>query len=124
MEEKDFEVRLGKLSHDIEQLDAKIDDKISSVEEKLKRDIMEANLTGLRDISQIYITIASLSEATSSEKYKRAYFEIAKLIDEYMEELDKVSADEFDQRHPSVKEDINRITRTVGVGNIWRRPKD
>ena len=37
MEEQDFEARLAKLVHDIEQLDAKIDDKISSLREIKQR---------------------------------------------------------------------------------------
>ena len=118
MEEKDFEAKLTKLSHDIEQLDAKIDDKISSLKEESRRKILGLTLAQIRDTSQSYINILR-SNPAFSETCGRVHIEIGKLADEYIDQLYKVSVDEFEQGHPSFKKDINRISRAAGLGDIW-----
>ena len=37
MEQENFDAKLAKLSHDTEQLDARIEDRISSLREELRR---------------------------------------------------------------------------------------
>lgn len=51
MEERDFDARLAKLSHNIDQLDAKLDDDISSLREELRKGILGAYLMQIRDAS-------------------------------------------------------------------------
>jgi len=94
MEEENFDAKLAKLSHDIEQLDAKIDDKVSLLRKELKKEILEAGLAYIRDTSLIDISLMQASSQVS----KRVYNEIAKLSRECLETLDKISADEFEQK--------------------------
>ena len=115
MEEENFNTKLVKLAHDIEQLDAKIDDKISSLREELKKEILGAGLAYIRDTSLVDI---SLKQA-SSQVSKRVYGEIVKLSRECLETLDKISADEFEEELNKLKHDINRITRAAGLGEFW-----
>ncbi len=124
MEEKDFEAKLIKLSHDIDQLDAKIDDKFSSLEEKLTKKALITELALLRDVSEIALAIFKVAKAASPQKCNTAYEEVGKLIGECLNELSEISAGEFRQRHPSIKKDVNRITRSAGIGNIWGEPTD
>ena len=124
MEEQDFGAMLIKLTHDYEQLSAKIDDRISSLREELKKGIVEANLTQIRDASLIALHIRKAYAPDLSEACDRASNEIGNLSKEYVEELSKVSPDEFGERHPSFKGDINRIARSAGLKEIWGRLKD
>jgi hypothetical protein len=57
MEQENFDAKLAKLSHDIEQLDAKIEDRISSLREELRRLILGAYLIQIRDASVTYVDI-------------------------------------------------------------------
>jgi Skp family chaperone for outer membrane proteins len=119
MEEKDFEARLTKLSHDIEQLDAKIDDKISSLREELRRWILTAYFLEVRDVSNTYLDIGAAFNPNVSEVCKRARTEVEEVAKEYLDLVDKVSADEFQKNLGKFKKDINRITRSAGLTDFW-----
>ena len=119
MEEKDFDARLAKLSHDIDQLDAKLDDKISSVREELQKWILGAYLAHIRDTSTVYIDMMITLAPALSTAAKRARDEVIKLSSEYFEVVDKISADEFQKNLMKFREDINRITRSAGLQEIW-----
>jgi len=120
MEEKDFDARLAKLSHDIDQLDAKLDDKISSLKEELQKWILGAYLAHIRDTSTVYIDMMITLVPVLSTAAKRARDEIMKLSNEYFEVVDKISADEFQKNLMKFREDINRITRSAGLQEIWK----
>jgi len=120
MEEKDFDARLAKLSHDIDQLDAKLDDKISSLKEELQKWILGAYLAHIRDTSTVYIDMMITLVPVLSTAAKRARDEIMKLSNEYFEVVDKISADEFQKNLIKFREDINRITRSAGLQEIWK----
>ena len=119
MEEKDFDAKLAKLAHDIEQLDGKIDDKISSLREELRKWILGAYLAHTREISTIYIDLVIALKPSLSEAAQRARDEIAKLSKEQVKTLDKIPADEFEKDLIKFRENINRITRSAGLGEIW-----
>jgi len=72
VEEKDFDTRLAKLSHDIDQLDAKLDDKISSLKEEVRKGILGAYLAHIRDTSTVYIDMISTLNPPLSKSAKRA----------------------------------------------------
>ena len=120
MEEKDFDTRLAKLSHDIDQLDAKLDDKISSLKEEVRKWILGAYLAHIRDTSTVYIDMISTLNPPLSKSAKRARDEVMKLSKEYFDMVDKISADEFQKNLMKLREDINRITRSAGLQEIWK----
>ena len=120
MEEKDFDTRLVKLSHDVDQLDAKLDDKISSLKEELRKWILGAYLAHIRDTSTVYIDMISTLNPALSKSAKRARDEVMKLSKEYFDMVDKISADEFQKNLMKLREDINRITRSAGLQEIWK----
>ena len=117
MEQENFDAKLMKLSHEIEQLDAKIDDKISSLREELREEILRSHLSAVGNISLAWL------RPISSEARRRAYDEIAKLTQEYHEIVSKVSADECLKNLTRLNEDVNRITRAAGLGELWKAPK-
>lgn len=120
MEEKDFDTRLAKLSHDIDQLDAKLDDKISSLKEEVRKGILGAYLAHIRDTSTVYIDMISTLNPPLSKSAKRARDEVMKLSQEYFDMVDKISADEFQNNLMKLREDVNRITRSAGLQEIWK----
>ena len=120
MEERDFDARLARLSHDIDQLDAKLDDKISSLKEELRKWILGAYLAHIRDTSTVYIDMISTLNPALSTAAKRARDEVMKLSKEYFDMADKISADEFQNNLMKLREDINRITRSAGLKEIWK----
>ena len=120
MEEKDFDTRLAKLSHDIDQLDAKLDDKISSLKEEVRKGILGAYLAHIRDTSTVYIDMISTLNPPLSKSAKRARDEVMKLSKEYFDMVDKISADEFQNNLMKLREDVNRITRSAGLKEIWK----
>jgi hypothetical protein len=120
MPEKDFEAKLIKLRHDFDQLDAKIDDEISSLREELAKRILEVNLTQIGNISLSWLTTRKALAPSLSNACDTAHQEIRELTTEYLKELPKISAEEFEKRHPSFKDDINRIARSAGLGEIWK----
>ncbi len=120
MEEKDFDARLTKLSHDIDQLDAKLDDKISSLKEELRKWILGAYLAHIRDTSTVYIDMISTLNPPLSKSAKRARDEVMKLSKEYFDMVDKISADEFQNNLMKLREEVNRITRSAGLQEIWK----
>ena len=120
MEEKDFDARLAKLSHDIDQLDAKLDDKISSLKEELRKWILGAYLAHIRDTSVVYIDMIITLAPALSTAAKRARDEVMKLSKEYFDMVDKISADEFQNNLMKFREDVNRITRSAGLQEIWK----
>lgn len=120
MEEKDFDTRLAKLSHDIDQLDAKLDDKISSLKEEVRKGILGAYLAHIRDTSTVYIDMISTLNPPLSKSAKRARDEVMKLSKEYFDMVDKISADEFQNNLMKLREDVNRITRSAGLQEIWK----
>ena len=119
MEEEDLGKRLVKLAHDIEQLDAKIDDKISSLREELRKWILAGYLVHVREISTVYMDLYISLNPSLSDAAKRARDELTKLGKEHIKVLEKVSADELEKRMAKFREDINRITRSAGLGEIW-----
>lgn len=119
MEEKDFEARLTKLTHDIDQLDAKIDDKISSLREELTKQILIAYFLEIRDVSNTYLDIAGVFNQDVSDACKRARTEIAETTNEYLDLVNEVSADESQKNLSKFKKNINRITRTAGLPEFW-----
>lgn len=120
MEEKDFDARLAKLNHDIDQLDAKLDDKISSLREELRKWILGAYLAHIRDTSTVYIDMMITLAPALSTAAKRARDEVMKLSSEYFDIVDKISADEFQKNLMKFREDVNRITRSAGLQEIWK----
>jgi len=120
MEEKDFDTRLVKLSHDIDQLDAKLDDKISSLKEELTKLVLGAHLAHIRDTSVVYIDMIITLAPTLSTAAKRARDEVMKLSKEYFEMVGKISADEFQNNLMKFREEVNRITRSAGLQEIWK----
>jgi len=120
VEEKDFDTRLAKLSHDIDQLDAKLDDKISSLKEEVRKGILGAYLAHIRDTSTVYIDMISTLNPPLSKSAKRARDEVMKLSKEYFDMVDKISADEFQNNLMKLREDVNRITRSAGLQEIWK----
>jgi len=120
VEEKDFDTRLAKLSHDIDQLDAKLDDKISSLKEEVRKGILGAYLAHIRDTSTVYIDMISTLNPPLSKSAKRARDEVMKLSQEYFDMVDKISADEFQNNLMKLREDVNRITRSAGLQEIWK----
>jgi hypothetical protein len=120
MEEKDFDARLAKLSHDIDQLDAKLDDKISLLKEEAMKWTLGCYLAHIRDTSTVYIDMIITLAPTLSTAAKRARDEIMKLSSEYLDTVDKISADEFQNNLMKLREDINRITRSAGLKEIWK----
>lgn len=119
MEEKDFEAKLTKLRHDIDQLDAKIDDKISSLREELTKEILVSQFLEIRDISNIYLDIAGVFNRDVSDACKRARTEIDKTTNEYIELVDEISADESAKNLNKFKKNLNRINRTAGLPEFW-----
>ena len=129
MEEKDFEAKLLKLSHDIDQLDAKIDDKISSLREELCKEIWKIRLEEVKNTSVVLIdTIEAVATQAGwkdkLEQCHRAYEEVVKLSGEYFEMLDKASAGESERIVQKIQDDINRVTRAAGLGEIWKGFED
>ena len=120
MEEKDFDARLAKLSHDIDQLDAKLDDKISSLKEELSKLVMGAHLAHIRDTSVVYIDMIITLAPSLSNAARRARDEVMKLSHDYFETVGKISADEFQRNLMKFREDVNRITRSAGLQEIWK----
>jgi len=120
MEEKDFDTRLVKLSHDIDQLDAKLDDKISSLKEELTKLVLGAHLAHIRDTSVVYIDMIITLAPALSTAAKRARDEVMKLSKEYFEMVGKISADEFQNNLMKFREEVNRITRSAGLQEIWK----
>jgi len=120
MEEKDFDARLAKLNHDIDQLDAKLDDKISSLKEELRKWILGAYLAHIRDTSTVYIDMIITLAPALSTAARRAREEVMKLSSEYFEAVDKISADEFQKNLMKFRGDVNRITRSAGLQEIWK----
>jgi len=120
VEEKDFDARLAKLSHDIDQLDAKLDDKISSLREELRKWILGAYLAHIRDTSTVYIDMMITLAPALSTAAKRARDEVMKLSSEYLDMVGKISADEFQKNLMKFREDVNRITRSAGLQEIWK----
>ena len=118
MEEENFDAKLAKLSHDIEQLQN--EDKISSLREELRKEILGAVLEHIRDTSLLYISFKQASSQVSG----RVYDEVKGLCQECLETFDEVSADEFEEKLSKLKEDINRITRAAGLGETWLTSKD
>ena len=49
--------------------------------------------------------------------------EVEKLTREYTEMLGTVSADEFQQQLLKFETHINRITRSAGLGGLWKMPE-
>ena len=119
MEQENFDAKLAKLTHNIEQLDAKIDDKISSLREELRRWILEAYLLQARDMSVVYLDIGVAFSPTFSQACKRARNEVDKLSQEYAEMLNEISTEDFERRLVKFKTDVNRITRSAGLEQIW-----
>jgi predicted ATPase len=120
VEEKDFDARLAKLSHDIDQLDAKLDDKISSLKEELMKLVLGAHLAHIRDTSVVYIDLIITLAPALSKAAKRARDEVMKLSQDYFEVVGKISADEFQKNIIKFREDVNRITRSAGLQEIWK----
>ena len=120
MEERDFDARLARLSHDIDQLDAKLDDNISSLKEELRKWILGAYLAHIRDTSTVYIDMMITLAPALSTAAKRSREEVMKLSSEYFEVVDKISADEFQNNLMKFREDVNRITRSAGLQEIWK----
>ena len=120
MEDKDFDARLAKLSHDIDQLDAKLDDKISSLKEELTKLVLGAHLAHIRDTSVVYIDMIITLVPALSTAAKRARDEVMKLSKEYFEMVGKISADEFQNNLMKFREEVNRITRSAGLQEIWK----
>ena len=119
MEERDFDARLARLSHDIDQLDAKLDDNISSLKEELRKWILGAYLAHIRDTSTVYIDMMITLAPALSTAAKRSRDEVMKLSSEYFDIVDKISADEFQNNLMKFREDVNRITRSAGLQEIW-----
>ena len=119
MEEKDFEAKLTKLSHDIDQLDAKIDDKISSLKEELRKEIWGAYFIQIRDTSLLAVAMGRLVPSLS-KACDRASKQISEVGHDYDEMLGKVSADEFEKNLGKLKREINRITEAAGIGKVWK----
>ena len=109
MAEKGFEVKLTKLAHDIEQLDARVDSEISSIRAELRKEIRGVSLAQIRDISLITVTMQRRNY--SSQACDKACEQISKLAKDY-------EGDEKDLG--SFQRDINRITEAAGIGKIWR----
>jgi len=122
MEQENFDAKLAKLSHDIDQLDAKIDDKISSLREELRKEILLAYFAQIKDTSFGWVSVHKLNPSLS-QVCDRVYNEIAKLSTEYIKVWDKLSADECLKNLTRLKEDVNRITRAAGLGELWKAPK-
>ena len=120
MEEKDFGDKLAKLSHDVDQLDAKLDDKLSSLKEEMMKWILGAYLAHIRDTSTVYIDMISTLSPALSTASKRAHQEVLKLSKEYFDMVDKISADEFQNNLIKLRKEINRITRSAGLKEIWQ----
>jgi len=120
MEERDFDARLARLSHDIDQLDAKLDDNISSLKEELRKWILGAYLAHIRDTSTVYIDMMITLAPALSTAAKRSREEVMKLSSEYFDIVDKISADEFQNNLMKFREDVNRITRSAGLQEIWK----
>jgi hypothetical protein len=113
VEQGDVETKISKLNHDIEQLDAKIDDKISSLREEFRKQIFSLQFTIIRDTSLLWLG------ELSSETRIRVHDEINKLINDYIRDFSKVTANELQKRLSNVRGDVNRITRAAGLGEIW-----
>ena len=121
MEEKNFEAKLAKLSHDIDQLDAKLEDRISSLGEELTKLILGSYLVQTIDTSVTYVDIGRvLAPKNLSEACGRARNEIEKLSEEYWKRFDEVSADKFHEDLLKFKARINTITRAAGLGQLWK----
>ncbi len=80
---------------------------------------MEAYLLQARDMSVVYPGIGIAFSPTSSQACKRARNEIAKLSQEYTEMLNEISTEDFERRLVKFKTDVNRITRSTGLEQIW-----
>ena len=119
MEEKDFEAKLAKLSHNIEQLDGKLEDRISSLREELKKEILGAYFVQIRDASLIAVAMCKVNPSLSKAS-DRAFNQITQVASDYKEMLDKASADEFERDIQRLKREINRITEAAGIGKIWK----
>jgi len=120
MEEKDFGDKLAKLSHDVDQLDAKLDDKLSSLKEEMMKWILGAYLAHIRDTSTVYIDMISTLSPALSKASKRAHNEVLQLSKEYFDKADKISTDEFQNNLMKLRTEINRITRSAGLKEIWQ----
>ena len=120
MEEKNFDAKLAKLSHDIEQLNAKMENEISSLREGMRKEILRVTFHHIRDISLFHISF----KPVSPQVYKRVWDEIMRLCRECHKAFDKISADELEEELSRLQEDINRVTRAAGLGEVWHTPKD
>ena len=101
-------------------MDAKLDDKISSLKEELRKWILGAYLAHIRDTSTVYIDMIITLAPALSTAAKRAREEVMKLSSEYFDMVDKISADEFQKNLMKFREEVNRITRSAGLQEIWK----
>ncbi len=123
MEQENFDAKLAKLNHDIEQLSAEVDDKISSLREELRKWILVSYLAHIRDVSEWYINILRLSKSGSSAACDRAFDEVEKFGEEQVKMVSTTPADDFEKNVLKFRERINMITRAAGLGEIWQTPK-
>ena len=79
MEQENFEAKLTKLAHDIEQLDAKIDDKILTLREELRKLIWAGYLLQARDITTMHLDIRGALDPNISKACERVWSEPLKL---------------------------------------------
>ncbi|MCL0091402.1 hypothetical protein M1N57_00825 [Dehalococcoidales bacterium] len=126
MEEENFNAKLAKLAHEIEQLDAKIDDKVSSLEERLVKEIWHICLEERKNMSLAYINnfIEVFAVQAGREDLlktcSRVYKEVTDLAREYSKQLHGALTSDAQNTVQKYTGDVNRITRSAGLGEIWR----
>lgn len=87
------------LAHEIEQLDAKIDDKVSSLEERLVKEIWHICLEERKNVSLAYINFIEVFAVQDGREdllktCSRVYKEVTDLAREYSKQLHGASASE------------------------------